>query len=59
MTVFCPACGHVYRTDSAKLKAFCVCCGMPTPKEASPTQEREYEAQRRKLIKAYLSPSFQ
>lgn len=48
---YCPACGYLYRTDSAKSVAFCVCCGQPTPKKASVAQEIEYEAQRRELIK--------
>lgn len=52
---YCPACGQLYRTDSAKLKAFCVCCGMPTPKRASPTQEAAYEAHRAELEKKYHS----
>lgn len=48
---YCPACGQLYRTASAKYTAFCIRCGMPTPKKASEAQERLYEAQRRELKK--------
>lgn len=51
MTLFCPACGHIYKIDSAKLRAFCVMCGMPTPKRASASQEAVYETQRREIEK--------
>ena len=46
---YCPACGQLYRADSAKLRAFCVCCGMPTPRKASASQEAVYKAQRREM----------
>ena len=46
---YCPACGQLYRADSAKLRAFCICCGMPTPRKASARQEALYEAQRREI----------
>ena len=45
---YCPACGQLYRAASAKYTAFCVRCGMPTPKRASEAQEARYEAQRQK-----------
>lgn len=48
---YCPVCGQLYRADSVKLSAFCVRCGMPTPKKASEYQERAYEAQRHDLLK--------
>jgi len=46
---YCPACGQLYRADSAKLRAFCINCGMPTPKKASASQEAVYQAQRREM----------
>ena len=55
---YCPACGYLYRTDSAKMRAFCICCGMPTPKKASPVQERVYEAERREMEKRSIAPSY-
>ena len=30
---YCPACGQLYKADSAKYTAFCVRCGMPSPKK--------------------------
>ena len=33
---YCPACGMLYKAASAKYTNFCICCGMPTPKKASP-----------------------
>ncbi len=50
---YCPACGQLYKADSAKYTAFCVRCGMPTPKKASPHQEIQYEAERRELEKLH------
>ena len=46
---YCPACGQLYKADSAKLRAFCAMCGMPTPKKASASQEILYEQQRREI----------
>ena len=45
---YCPACGQLYRAASAKYTAFCVRCGMPTPKRASAAQQAQYEAERQK-----------
>ena len=46
---YCPACGQLYKAASAKYTAFCICCGMPTPKKASTNQEIVYEARRREI----------
>lgn len=35
--------------NEKELKAFCVCCWMPTPKKASARQEAVYQTQRRKM----------
>jgi len=47
---YCPACGQLYKAASAKYTAFCISCGMPTPKKASSSQEAVYEAQRREIV---------
>lgn len=46
---YCPACGQFYKAAGAKYTAFCICCGMPTPKKASASQEILYEQQRREI----------
>ena len=46
---YCPACGQLYKAASAKYTAFCIRCGMPTPKRASVAQEKVYETQRREM----------
>ena len=46
---YCPACGQLYKAASAKYTAFCIRCGMPTPKRASVAQEKVYETQRREI----------
>ena len=51
---YCPACGQLYKADSAKLRAFCAMCGMPTPRKASSSQEAVYEAQRREIEEKLL-----
>jgi len=50
---YCTACGQLYKADSAKYAAFCIRCGMPTPKKASLSQEIQYERERRKLEKLH------
>ena len=51
---YCPACGQLYKAASAKYTAFCICCGMPTPRKASASQEAFYEAQRREIEEKLL-----
>jgi len=51
---YCPACGQLYKAASAKYTAFCICCGMPTPRKASASQEALYEAQRREIEEKLL-----
>lgn len=46
---YCPACGQLYKAGSAKYAAFCIRCGMPSPRKASLSQEVQYEQERREM----------
>ena len=50
---YCPACGQLYRAASAKYTAFCIRCGMPSPKEANATQEKAYTRQMAEIEKMH------
>ena len=50
---YCPACGQLYKAASAKYTSFCIRCGQPTPKKASPAQEQLYQQQQAEIEKLH------
>ena len=47
---FCPSCHYIYPASTARDKAFCIDCGQPGTKPATPEEQKQYEADRESVL---------
>ena len=46
----CPSCHYIYPASTARDKAFCIDCGQPSPRPATPEEQERYEADRESVL---------
>lgn len=47
---YCPACHYIFKPSDARDRAFCPACGQPSPRPATPEEQKQYEADRESVL---------